>query len=219
MEKYKAYVLNQTHRTDRKQAIEEYFKDAPFALEFTAGVQLSNPFKTRIESKYDAVALTHLELLKQAKRNNEKTLLLLEDDCVPSVDYIERWTQIKEYLDSNLDKWETFNGGQCSILDVKEVHKLSKNNLLLRAYGGSSSHWMYFNVDKVLPKLQETFGIENQLEIDIYYPLKCINYAVFPFLGTQSSGFSDISNINRNWNDIYTENKLQLKRQLRQFMV
>ena len=216
---YKAYVLNQKHRTDRREAITEDFKDAPFTLEFTEGVQIQNPFKTLIESKYDAVAQTHLELLKLAKRNNEKTLLLLEDDCVPCEDYKERWIQIKEYLDANLDKWETFNGGQCGIHDIKEVHKFNKNSLILKAYGGSSSHWMYFNVERVLPKLQEMFGLENQLEIDIFYPLKCINYAAFPFLGLQAAGYSDISNINRSWNDIYIENRQQLKRQLRKYMV
>ena len=215
---YKAYVLNQTHRTDRRKAIEEDFKEAPFTLEFTEGIQLQNPFKNNIENKYDAVAMTHLELLKQAKRNGEKTLLLLEDDCVPVEDYIIRWNQIKEYLDNNLDIWETFNGGQLGIHDVKQVIKLEKNNLLLKAYGGSNSHWMYFNVDKVLPKLQETFGLEHRLEIDIYYPIKCVNYAVFPFLGMQSAGFSDISNINRDWSVLYIETRQQMKRQLRQFM-
>ena len=216
---YKAYVLNQKHRTDRKELMLKYFKDAPFTLEFTEGIQLQNPFQSKIKNKYDAVALTHLELLKQARNNGEKTLLLLEDDCVPCNDYIERWTQIKEYLDANLEQWETFNGGQLGIHEVKTVIKLNKNNLLLKAYGGSNSHWMYFNVDKVLPKLQESFGSEKQLEIDIFYPFKCLNYAAFPFLGEQSAGFSDISDMNRDWTALYFVNKDTLSRQLRQLMV
>ena len=214
----KAYVLNQTHRTDRRENMLEDFKDAPFTLEFTPGIQYINPYQNRVEDKYDAVALTHLELLKKAKRDGEKTLLLLEDDTIPSEDYKERWIQIKEYLDANLDIWDTFNGGQLGITDVKKVIKLSKNNLLLHAYGGSNSHWMYFNVDSVLPKLQESFGQEKRLEIDMYYPLKCRNLAVFPFLGEQSVGFSDISNINRDWSVLYSETKRQMKRQLRELM-
>jgi hypothetical protein len=214
----KAYVLNQLHRTDRWGTIQEDFKEAPFTLERTSGIQYSNPYQSRIEDKYDAVAFTHLELLKKAKRDGEKTLLLLEDDTIPSEDYKERWIQIKEYLDANLDIWDTFNGGQLGITDVKKVIKLNKNNLLLLAYGGSNSHWMYFNVDSVLPKLQESFGQEKRHEIDIYYPLKCRNLAAFPFLGEQSAGFSDISNVNRDWSVLYSETKRQMKRQLRELM-
>jgi len=214
----KAYVLNQIHRTDRREDIEEDFKDAPFTLEFTPGVQYSNPYQNRVEDKYDAVAFTHLELLKKAKAEGLKTLLLLEDDTVPCEDYKERWIQIKEYLDANLDMWDTFNGGQLGIHEVKRVIKLNKNNLLLQAYGGSNSHWMYFNVDSVLPKLQESFGLEKRLEIDMFYPLKCKNYAAFPFLGEQAPGFSDISNINRDWSILYSETKRQMKRQLRELM-
>ena len=196
----------------------EDFKDAPFTLEFTEGIQYYNPYQTRILNKYESVALTHLELLKQAHRNGEKTLLLLEDDTIPYEDYKERWLQIKEYLDNNLDFWDTFNGGQLGITDVKKVIKLNKNNLILQAYGGSNSHWVYFNVDSVLPKLQESFGLAKRLEIDMFYPLKCKNYAAFPFLGDQMPGFSDISNINRDWSELYAETKRQMKRQLLQLM-
>jgi hypothetical protein len=214
----KAYVLNQAHRTDRKENILEDFKDAPFTLEFTEGIQYSNPYQRKIDDKYDAVAMTHLELLKKAKAEGLKTLLILEDDTVPCEDYKERWIQIKEYLDANLDMWDTFNGGQLGIHEVKRVIKLSNNNLLLQAYGGSNSHWMYFNVDSVLPKLLESFGLEQRLEIDLFYPLKCKNYACFPFLGEQSVGFSDISNIDRDWSVLYSETKRQMKRQLRELM-
>lgn len=214
----KAYVLNQLYRTDRKKSMIEDFKDAPFTLEFTEGIQYYNPFQTRIHNKYESVALTHLELLKKAHKENQKTLLLLEDDCVPTEDYIKRWTEIKTYLDAHLEDWETFNGGQLGITDVKKVIKLNKDNLILQAYGGSNSHWMYFNVDAVLPKLQESFGQNHRLEIDIFYPLKCRNYACFPFLGEQAPGFSDISNIDRDWSVLYSETKRQMKRQLRELM-
>jgi len=216
---YKAYVLNQTHRSDRKQLMQDYFKDAPFLLEFTAGVQLDNPFTTKKNNKYDAVALTHLELLKQAKRHGEKTLFLLEDDCVPATDYKERWIEIKEFLDKNLDMWETFNGGQLAIDIVSRVYKFNKNNLILEAYGGSNSHWMYFNVDKVLPKLQETFGLEERLDIDMYYTMKCLNFAAFPFLAEQSTGFSDIQQDYRDVSDLYKIAKDTISRKLKDLMM
>lgn len=216
MEKYTAYVLSQNHRDDRKQLMKEYFKDAPFLLEFTAGIQLENPFATRKQNKYDAVALTHLELLKQAKRKGEKTLFLLEDDCVPSADCIERWNVIKEYLDANLDMWESFNGGQIGIDMVDRVIKFNKNNLILKAYGGSNSHFMYFNVDKVLPKLQESFGLEEKIDIDMFYTLKCLNYAAFPFLAEQAAGFSDIQEGHRDWSVLSIVAQATMSRKLRE---
>lgn len=216
---YKAIVLNQTHRTDRKQLMQDYFKDAPFLLEFTPGVQYQNPYSTRVKDKYEAVALTHLELLKQAKRNGEKTLFLLEDDCVPCDDYVDRWTQIKEFLDANLELWETFNGGQLGIDIVNRVYKFSNNNFMLQATGGSNSHWMYFNVDRVLPKLQATFGLDERLEIDVYYTMKCLNFAVFPFLGDQAVGFSDIQGEVKDYSCLYVVAKENMDRKLRQLIL
>ena len=215
---YKAYVLNQPYRTDRKELMKEYFQDAPFLLEFTPGVQYQNPYSTRRQDKYDAVALTHLELLKQAKRNGEKTLFLLEDDCVPSTDYLERWTQIKEFLDSNLELWETFNGGQLGIDTVNRVYKFTKNNLMLEAIGGSNSHFMYFNVDKVLPKLQQSFGLDERLDIDMFYPMKCLNLAAFPFLAKQSAGFSDIQQEEKDFSDLYIVATETMGRKLKELM-
>jgi len=216
---YKAYVLNQTHRTDRKELMKEYFKDAPFLLEFTSGVQYQNPYSTRRKDKYDAVALTHLELLKQAKRNGEKTLFLLEDDCVPATDYSERWTEIKKFLDENLELWETFNGGQLGIDICNRVYRFNKNNLMLQASGGSNSHFMYFNVDKVLPKLQESFGLEDRLDIDVFYTTKCLNFAAFPFLADQSVGYSDIQQENKDYSEVYKHAKYTMGLKLRELMI
>lgn len=213
-----AWVINQTHRTDRWESIQEDFKDAPFILKRTEGVQMENPFQNRIENKYDAVALTHIEILKKAKSEGLKTVLILEDDCVPLEDYKERWIKIKEYLDTHLDEWETFNGGQLGIQDVKKVIRIEKNNLLLQAYGGSNSHWMYFNIEPVLEKLL-TIWVKTRQEIDIFYPLKCRNYACYPFLGEQSAGYSDISHLNRDWSEMYKVARYTMKRQLRQYLL
>jgi hypothetical protein len=199
--------------------MQDYFKDAPFFLEFTPGVQYQNPYSTRRQDKYDAVALTHLELLKQAKRNGEKTLLLLEDDCVPCDDYVDRWTQIKEFLDANLELWETFNGGQLGIDTVKRVYKFSKHNLMLEATGGSNSHFMYFNVDKVLPKLQKSFGSEERIDIDMFYSMECLNFAAFPFLAKQSAGFSDIQQEEKDVSVLYIIATESMGRKLSQFLI
>jgi len=213
-----AWVINQTHRTDRWESIQEDFKDAPFILKRTEGVQMENPFQNRIENKYDAVALTHIEILKKAKSEGLKTVLILEDDCVPLEDYKERWIKIKEYLDTHLDEWETFNGGQLGIQDVKKVIRIEKNNLLLQAYGGSNSHWMYFNIEPTLEKLLTLLWWPHKWAIDIFYPMKCKNYACYPFLGEQSDGYSDISHLNRDWSEMYKITRHTMKRQLRQYL-
>lgn len=217
MELPTAWVLNQTHRTDRWESIQEDFKDAPFKLERTEGFQIHNPFKTTIENKYDAVAWTHIAILEKAWSEGLKTVLILEDDCVPLEDYKERWIKIKEYLDTHLDEWETFNGGQLGIYDVKKVIRIEKGNLVLQAYGGSNSHWMYFNIEPTLEKLL-TLWVKTRQEIDLFYPFKCKNYACFPFLGEQSAGYSDISKINRDWSELYKITRHTMKRQLRQYL-
>ena len=137
---------------------------------------------------------------------------------MPAADYCERWTQIKEYLDSNLELWETFNGGQLGIDSIDRVYKFGKNNLMLQAVGGSNSHWMYFNVDRVLPKLYESFSLLERLDIDVYYTKKCLNFAAFPFLAEQSAGFSDIQQDVKDYSFLYAVAKENMAGKLRQLL-
>ena len=116
------------------------------------------------------------------------------------------------------EKEEGIFSKRVDFLQEKKVIRIEKNNLLLQAYGGSNSHWMYFNIEPTLEKLLTLLWWPHKWAIDIFYPMKCKNYACYPFLGEQSDGYSDISHLNRDWSEMYKITRHTMKRQLRQYL-
>jgi hypothetical protein len=195
-----AYVLNLKHRTDRWEKIQNDFINAPFKLERVDGVMMTNPFQQPIQDQFEAVGRTHYELLKRAKRRGEKTILVLEDDCQPEKEYVANWTKMKDWLDSHLDEWDVFNGGPLGFTNITNHLLLDECVLFSTDKTGCASHWVYFNVEKMIPKLADwnrraCAGVG--IDIDGYYFLHCNTLSAFPTLGIQAEGWSDIAQMNR----------------------
>ena len=189
-----AYVMNLKHRKDRWENIQGYFKDTPFRLERTDGVIIQNPFRAGIHNQYEGVGRTHLELVKRAAKQGHKTLLMLEDDCKPEKDFVDNWIKMKTWLDSHLDEWDTFNGGALGFNKVLN-HTMLDECMLFQTDKGCASHFVYFNVDRVIPLLEE--WLIKQPEIDVYYFSHCKTLCAFPPLAIQDEGYSDIALSNR----------------------
>lgn len=210
-----AHVINLKERTDRWDAFQINWIDAPFKLVREDAI--------RMDDVYHAVFLKHRQLLQQAKDRGETHLLVMEDDAVPCEDYVKRWTeQVKPYLDTH-DDWEVFNGGMLSIRD--NVQKITrrrgqwelKTTLLLHVNRGCMAHFLYFKVDPALEKLKD-WEAEGKPEFDAWYPskLKCV--ACVPFLAIQSDGFSDAANGARLWKDRFKHEEITMLYSLRDFL-
>lgn len=207
-----AHVVNLKHRTDRWQNIQDYFKDTPFKLERTDGVVITNPFRNGIHNQYEGVARTHYELVKRASKQGQKTLLMLEDDCKPEKYFANNWIKMKEWLDAHLDEWDTFNGGPLGFAAI-EQHIMLDECLLFETKSGCASHFVYFNVDRMLPKLEEWFV--KQPEIDVYYFTHCKTLCAYPPLAIQDEGYSDIAQQHRtDWSNKFYFSKLFVMRYL-----
>lgn len=209
----KAHVINLKDRTDRWEALQQNWKDAPF--------ELVREDAFRMDDVYHAVFLKHRELLQQAKDRGETHLLVMEDDAVPCVDYVYRWKeQVQPYLDAR-DDWEVFNGGMLSMRD--NVHKIIRRRspelttMLLHATRGCMGHFLYFKVDPVLEKIKD-WEEEGKPEFDAWYPskLKCV--ACVPFIATQSDGHSDATNGERKWEDRFKHEQITMLYALREFI-
>ena len=209
----KAYVINLPERTDRWAAFQQNWKDAPFEIERVDGI--------RMENVYHAVFLKHRELLQQARDRGDTHLLVMEDDAVPRLDYVERWTtQIKPYLDARND-WEVFNGGMLAIRDnVKRITRMKNETLTTMLLGvdrGCMAHFLYFKVEPALEKIKD-WEADGKPEFDAWYSHKLKCYACVPFLATQSDGHSDASNENREWQDRFKFEEVQMLYALREFI-
>ena len=204
-DKSKAYVINLDKRMDRWEQIQKSFKDSSIQLERVSAVENSDG--------YLGCSLSFLKVVQIAKDNNMPTVLIFEDDNKPIDDFDKRWQKLKKWLDNNLDKWEIFNGGGAwhefehegheQEFDIHLKYKLSDNINLFNCAKVLRTNWIYINnsaYDKVLkwsrdlPDKDVTFCIDTYIGNRKYFNTLCI----YPFLGTQENGLSDLMKSDKN---------------------
>ena len=100
----KVYCINLEHREDRKNHIlsecNKYdLGEVSFFNAFN-GNNLSNPYK--ISNGNFGLILTNIEIIKEAKNNNYKNILILEDDCY----FTSEVLNINTYFDALPDDWD-----------------------------------------------------------------------------------------------------------------
>ena len=194
----KAYVLNLKHRTDRWEQLQKDFINVPLILERVDGVILDDDNLTQRQKGYLGVAYTHIKLVNEAKARGDKTILILEDDCVLEPNGWENWIKIKNYLDNHLDDWEVFNGGIVSPGDIHNVIKLN-DIFLVKENGGGGCHFFYINIDKAYQKIMD--WVITKQDIDLYYSYNFNYWISYPLLAIQRNGYSDIDTSDRDWTE------------------
>ena len=205
-----AYVINLASRPDRWEQMKRKWSSHFNLVRVDAIPTDPNDERTKVEKATEALGWTHMKLLQDAVRNGLKTILILEDDAVPEDKWFERWTEIKAYLDSHLDEWETFNGGAHFLRDYYGVKKLDKSLLIDGKYA-CAAHFMYLN----LASFDKFWAWPNDpVDIDQFYCNRFKLYCAFPILSKQADGQSDIVEEVRVWDETYTMNEMYFKRNL-----
>ena len=161
------YYINLESRTDRKQEIEEELNK--MGLKY-------NRFNA-IQNDYGIIGCTqsHLEVLKDAKKNNLKNVLIFEDDFLFLISKERFWNQVTTFFDQNndydvlmlsynLNKSEDYNEQLLKVLDCQTASGYIVNNKffdkLINLYEqnlplliSTGMHWVYAN-DVVWKQLQ-----------------------------------------------------------------
>ena len=159
--------------------------------------------------------------IKLAKEKGLKTVLIFEDDNKPLDNFNKRWNTIKHWLDSNLDKWEIFNGGARfegwgditnedipeSCKNIKLVNNIDNKEYLFTNDRILSTNWIYINssvYNKILKwetQINQMFFNPSKDAIDRYITnLKEFNVQFcIPLLALQQSGKSDTDNIHADY--------------------
>lgn len=200
----RAYVINLNKRPDRWDNIQKSFQNSSIEL-----IRLP-----AIENKDGNIGcgLSFMKAVKYAKKHSMKTILIFEDDNKPLERFNERWQIIKEWLDSNLDKWEIFNGGarfpdwfnyektnNSEYIDKTSLkYSINDNEFLFQTDKLLSTNWIYINnsvYDKVL-KWDSSIYRDNLIYIDKYLlDTKYFNHIFsIPHLALQENGKSNIVN-------------------------
>jgi len=204
-DKSKAYVINLDKRIDRWKQIQERFKNSSIELERISAVEN--------EDGYLGCSLSFLKVVQKAKDLGLPSVLIFEDDNKPLENFDKRWRTVKKWLDSNLDKWDIFNGGaaweyferdeHAKLFDIKLKYELEDNINLFTCNKVMRANWIYINssvFDKVLKWSRDMSDTNINKCIDLYFgsgkyfTILCI----FPFLGIQENGKSDLMKIEKN---------------------
>ena len=203
------YVMHLKHRTDRwEQMLENW--SPHFNLIPVSGVVLPDDGRPKDRRASEGLGLSHMELLKDAKARGLETILIMEDDAVPEPKWFERWTEIKAYLDSHLDRWEVFNGGVHFLRDYLYIKELKKS-CLIDGQIACASHFIYLNLRAFDKFMRWT---EKKIDIDMFYCNNHTLYCSYPILAKQSDGVSDITQNNRAWEKTYLQNEFEFRHKL-----
>lgn len=208
-----ALVINLDERTDRWEQMNKDFANSSFRLTRYPCILITDPEISRKDRGYIGVARTHIEIVKMCKAKGQKTVLILEDDCKPEPNWEKNWYKIRDYLDSNLNKWEVFNGAVCGIEKMNRVVVREQNDIyLLNTVGGCFCHWLYLNVDAAYDKLLA--WEDNKKEIDLYYTYHFNHYSAYPLLAEQHSGYSNIGEREKDWSVNFMLARLDIRKNL-----
>jgi len=205
-----AYVINLDKRKDRWAKIKERFKGSSILLERVSAIQNNKG--------HTGCGLSFMKVVKKAKDDNLKTVLIFEDDNKPLEGFNIRWLIIKGWLDNNLDKWDIYNGGarfpdwgkydindkSPYIYETKLAYSIQSKEYLFTAPQLLSTNWIYINnsaYDKVL-EWEAKYSKEDIIRIDTYI-LNNDNFKnVFsiPHLALQENDYSDTDNMLQDFN-------------------
>ena len=181
-----AYVINLKDRNDRKSIITNKFKDSSIELEFFQ-------VERHPSGAHAGTGDSFMKVIQKAKDLNLPAVLIFEDDNMPLENFDSRWKKTKEWLDSNKDKWEIFNGG-ARIYDNPTItlkYKVNDDINLFEMSNFLGLNWIYINAS-IYDKALE-WKIENDGPIDKYLGNNTIfkNLCIYPYLGLQEVGISN----------------------------
>jgi GR25 family glycosyltransferase involved in LPS biosynthesis len=202
--KEKAYVINLDDRPDRFDTIMRSFDNAPFILERFSAIKDSVGWK--------GCGLSHMALTQLAKDKSMQSILIMEDDCKPSKDFNRTWALIKDWLDSNRDRWDIYVGGTTyydiinkSSDNIKPICKLD-SNIKLYYTKLLCLHFYYLNSSAYDKFLEWKNDITKNGAVDMWPNI--INMKIvssIPFIATQNDDYSNITNSRTNYNKAFEE--------------
>lgn len=187
------FYINLEHRKDRKKQIESELNKMNLKYE------RYNAIKN--EKGYLGCTLSHLNILKEAKRRNLKNVLIFEDDFKFIIDKSKFWEKMNNFFNNNIDydvlligynikKSEIYNDKLLKILDSQTTSSYLVNSKFYDK--------LIKNFEEGYISLKET-DIKEQYACDQYWKkLQPMNnwYAFKERIGIQRESYSDIERIN-----------------------
>lgn len=205
----KAFVINLDKRTDRWNTFQENFKDT--------GINIKRVDAIKHETGWMGCALSHIKAIKEAKTQGLASVLIMEDDVIPTSEFKIYWPKIRKWLDNHKDKWDFFSGGNSYYAfnpklenDIKSLCKLDGIHIYKSPILSFQCYYLNSSVYDTFINLESSIFNSGWNPID-FWPnnqhMKTISCT--PFLTRQLNDFSNIENTVRNYDTQYnTSEKL-----------
>ena len=183
-----AYIINLDERNDRLQKIHTKFSSY-LTLHRVSAIKHNDGAK--------GCALSHISIIKMAKEKNLPTVLVLEDDCVPTESF-NLWPQTKQWLDNNRDKWDLYVGGNSYYAwnNTNTIEPLCKlDSIKFYRTKAQAFHFCYWNSSAYDSYLELENELDNGSIADLWANNKNLRIiSSTPFIAVQSKDYSNIEN-------------------------
>lgn len=188
------FIINLDNRPEKYKEIIEELNKLTFA-NYNLKIERFPAIKN--EKGWIGCALSHIEILKNAKENNYDQVIIVEDDNIFIESQIKNIEKIFDWLFSNKEKWEIYMGNQ-TFSNIKEVYSLK--NGFVHSIGKTTNFMIYQNTIYDLITKHETLYLKEITQSSEKRQINSIDRIIrnrllvtrFPFITTQRDNFSDI---------------------------
>ncbi len=179
---YNFYIINLSERKDRLEHIQKIFENyKKINFIIIEGI--------KEEEGWIGCYKSHIKCIKYAKENNLPYIIVLEDDCDIVVDFENKFQNIIEYLENNLDTWDIFLGGITNLKTSKILSNIKYKEIdFINVSEGKTFNFVIYN-NRVY-----NYFIEKTIDkpIDKIWHNKFKAIIPIPFIAKQIMSYSDI---------------------------
>ncbi len=186
-ELHKTFLVNLKEREDRLKHIQSNLSGL---------LEIERIDAVKAQPGWVGCFKSHQRCLRIAKKENRNTCLVIEDDCelFRRDSFIKEWNEVKNWLDSNMDKWDVYLGG-CTNLRKEHIHEyLNKELGILRLEFSTTTHFTYYNKSIFSKIIDYNVNPKKYTPLDLVIPEVAKGRIVtkVPYLAKQKADYSDI---------------------------
>lgn len=197
MEDLPCFCINLDDRKDKWEDTQAAFKDTGIVMKRFPAIRHSEGWR--------GCGASHVAIMREALRQGHHWVLVIEDDCMPSADFAERWPAVKKELWENRGTWDIFLAGPTYLQGP--VKPLGKN--LIEIGSGFTTHFYVLNAHAYERAI--AWNPDRHGPIDVYYSDQFRIVSSYPILATQRPSVSDIRGTHMDYSYIFDDSDRALQ--------
>jgi hypothetical protein len=190
MEDLPCFCINLDDRKDKWEDTRNSFKGTGIVPKRFSAIRHSQGWR--------GCGASHVAVAREALRQGLKWVLVIEDDCLPSVDFAKRWPIVKQALREN-SGWDIFLGGPTYVKGPVQP----RGEHLIGIDSGFATHFYVLNASAYERAI--AWNPDRHGPIDVYYSDQFRIVTTYPILATQRPSISDIKKVDTDYSYMFDE--------------